>query len=63
MLYYGPISIWCDMIILIKHKVDWGLIPRQNQTQIKKYRIHENMKRFDHDYKVRDKFILTNNTA
>ena len=33
---------FCDMIIPIKHKVDWGLICQQKQTQINKDNIREN---------------------
>ena len=33
MLYSVPISIFCDIIILIKHEVDWELICQKNQTQ------------------------------
>ena len=48
------------MIILIKNKVDWELIHQRKQTQKIKI-ISENNKIVDHDYKVGDKFILTNN--
>ena len=52
-----------DMIILIKHRVDWELIIQQKQTQINKYNTQENKHRVDYDYKVGDKFMLTNHTA
>ena len=52
-----------DMIIPIKHKVDWELICRKNKTQINKDNTRKNIKRFDHDYKVRDKFMLNNHSA
>ena len=51
------------MIIPIKHTVDWGLIRQRNQTQIIKDNIRENRNQFDHDYNVRDKFMLTNHNA
>ena len=47
---------------MIKHKVDWELVCQKEQTQINKYRIRENCKIIDHDYKVRDKVIITNNS-
>ena len=40
-----------NMIIPIKHKVDWEIIHQQIQMLINKYIINENMKRVDHDYK------------
>ena len=51
------------MIIPIKHKVDWELICQKNQTQINKDNIRKNRNRVDHDYKVRDKVMITNHTA
>ena len=51
------------MIIPIKHKVDWGLIPQQRKTQINKENIRKNSKIVDHDYKLGDKFVITNNAA
>ena len=59
----GQLVFGRDIIILVKHKVDWDLIRQQKQTQINKYNIRENNKRVDHDYKVGDKFIITNNDA
>ena len=52
-----------DMILLIKHKVDWELICQKKQAQINKYNIRENNKRVDHDHKVGDRVMFTNNTA
>ena len=46
------------MILPIKHKVDWKLIPQKNQTQINKDNIRKNRNQVDHDYKVGDKFTL-----
>ena len=51
------------MIIPIKYKVDWELIHKQKQMQINKDNIRENNKGVDHNYKVGDKFMLTNNSA
>ena len=45
-----------DIILLIKHKVDWELICQKNQTQINTYNIHKNLKR------VGDKLMLNNKT-
>ena len=51
------------MILLIKHKVDWGLLFHQKQTQINKYIIREHNKRVEQDYKVRDKVKLVNKAS
>ena len=51
------------MILLINYNVDWELIRQKNYTQIDKDNIRKNINRVDHDYKVRDKVMLTNNTA
>ena len=53
----------CDMILLIKHTVDWELIRQQNQTQINNDIIHKNKHIVDYDYKVGDDFMITNHTA
>ena len=42
----GELLFGCDMILLIKHIVDWELIRQQNQTQINKHNIHENTQDF-----------------
>ena len=56
--------VFCsDMIILIKHRVYWELIRQRKQMQINKDNIHENIKRFDHDYKVLDKVMIDNHDA
>ena len=52
-----------DAILLIKHSVDWELIRQKKQTQINGDNTGENKHRFDYDYKVGDKVILTNHTA
>ena len=51
------------MVLAIKHTADWELICRKNQAKRNKENIRENIKRVDHDYKVQDKFIITNNAA
>ena len=62
---YSPeqLVFFRDMILLIKHMLDWKLIRQQNQTQINKDNIRENNKRVDHDYKFGDKVMLDNNAA
>ena len=52
-----------DIIILIKHNADWELIRQRNQNQINKDNIHKDINRVDHDYNVRDKFMINNNAA
>ena len=59
----GQLVFGRDMILLIKHKVDWELILQINRTQINKYNIHENSKRVDHNYKVGDKFMINDHDA
>ena len=49
------------MILLIKHTVDWWLIPQWKQTQINKDNIRENSKIVEHGYKVGDKVIIVDN--
>ena len=45
----GQLVIGRDMILLIKHKVDWGLIRQQKQSQIDKYNTRKNNKIVEHD--------------
>ena len=59
----GQLIFGRDMIILIKHTADWELIRQRKQAEIIKYSIQENKNQVDHDYKVRDKVILTKHTA
>ena len=59
----GQLLFGRDMILLINYKVDWELIRQKKYTQIDKDNIRKNINRVDHDYKVRDKVMLTNNTA
>ena len=51
------------MILLIKHKVGWELIRQQKLKRINKYDICKNNNKFDHNYKVVDKFMVDNNAA
>ena len=51
------------MILPIKHRVDWELLPQQKQTKINIDNTRENKYRVEYDYKVRDKFMITNHTA
>ena len=51
------------MIIVIKHEVDCQLICQKNQTQINEDNVHKNIKRYDHNYKFGDKFMLGNHAA
>ena len=59
----GQLVFGRDMIIPIKHKVDWELIRLKNQTQINRDNIHKNRHRVDYDYKVEDNVTLTKHTA
>ena len=49
-----------DIILPIKHKVDWQLIRQKNQSQNNKDNMHEKSKRVYHDFKVGYKVILNN---
>ena len=62
---YSPIQFIFgrDIIFPIKHRVDWELIRQQNQTQINRDNTRENKYIVDYDYKVGDKFMLTNHAA
>ena len=59
----GQLVFFCDMIISIKHKVDWELIPQRKQTKNNKDNVCENNKRVDHYYKARDKCMLNSYSA
>ena len=59
----GQLVFSRDMIIPIKHTVDWELILHRKQTKINKDNICENRHRVDHYYKVGDTVILTKHTA
>ena len=51
------------MILPIKHKVNSELIFQKKQMQINKDNIGKNIKIVDHNYKVGDKVMITNNSA
>ena len=59
----GQLLFCCDMILLIKHRVDWELILQKNQTQMNRDNTQKNKHRVDYDHKVGDKVIITNHTA
>ena len=59
----GQLIFGRDMILPIKHRVDWELIRQRKKTKINKDNTCENKHRVDYDYKVRDKFMLTNHTS
>ena len=52
-----------DIILPIKHNVNWELIRQKKQRKMNKYNIHKKNIRFDNKYKVADKGLLTNNAA
>ena len=56
----GQLIFGRDMILLVKYRVDWGLIRQQKKTQINRDNSRKNRHRFDYDYKVRDKSMLNN---
>ena len=56
--------IFChDIILPIKHRVDWEFIHQKKQAKINKDNARENKHRVEYDYKVGDKVMLTNHTA
>ena len=59
----GQLIFVRDMIIPIKHRVDWELIHHWKQTQINRDNARENKHRVDYEYKVGDNVILTDHTA
>ena len=59
----GELIFGRDMILPIKHTVDWELIRQRKQTQINKDNTQKNRHRVDHDYKVGDEVMLTKHTA
>ena len=52
-----------DMILPIKHEVDWELTCQVKNMQINRDNTQENKHRVFYDYKVGDKVMLTNHTA
>ena len=59
----GQLVFFRDMILPIKHTVDWELIRQQKQIQINKNNICKNRHTVDHKYKVGDNIMLTKYTA
>ena len=59
----GQLLFGCDINIPIKYMAYWKLIRHQNQTQINKDNIGKNGKILEHDYKVRDKVMLNDDSA
>ena len=59
----GQLIFVCDMILPIKHTVDWELPYQKNQEQINKYNTRENRNQVEHDYKFRDKIMLNKQPA
>ena len=59
----GQLIFGRDIIIQIKHRVDWELIRQRKQIQINRDKALDNKHRFDYDYKVGDKIMLTNHTT
>ena len=59
----GKLVFVSDMVLLIKHKVDWVFIRQQKQKQVLKDVIHEYIKTGDHTYKVGEKVMLNNHDA
>ena len=52
-----------DIIIPIKHTVDWESISQKNHMQINKDNIRKNRNQVDHNYDIGDKLIFTNHAA
>ena len=59
----GQLIFGRDMILPIKHRVDWELICQRKQTQINRDNAHENRHRVEHDYNAEDKVILPYHTV
>ena len=59
----GQLVFFCDMIILIKHKIYWELIRQKKQVQFNKDNIRENKHIVDHGYEVGDNIMLNNHTV
>ena len=58
----GQLIFGRDMILPIKHRVDWELICQQKQMQINRHKARDNKHIVYYDYKVGDKVMLTNHT-
>ena len=52
-----------DIIIPIKHIVDWELLRQKKQTQNNRDHSRKNIKRIEYNYKVEDKVILNNSAV
>ena len=63
MLSFRRIIIWTWYDSWDKHKVDREIICHQKQKQIIKDNIRKNIKRVDHNYKVRDKVMLNSHAT
>ena len=59
----GQLVSGLDMVLPIKHKVDWELMRKRKHLQINKHNIRKKIKRDKNDYKVGDKFMLNNSAA
>ena len=59
----GQLIFVHDMILPIKHKVNWESIRQKKRTRINKDNIRKNINRVDHDYNAEDKVILDNHTV
>ena len=59
----GQFVFFSDMIPPIKHMVHWELICQKKQTQTNKDNVRKNINIVNHNYKIRDKVMLVNNTA
>ena len=59
----GQLIFGRDIILLIKHRVDWELIRQIKQTQINRDSTRENKHRVDYYYKLGGKFMITYHTS
>ena len=59
----GQLIFGRDMILPIKHEVDWDLIRQKRQAQINRDNSREDRYRVDYDHKVSDNVMLTKHTA
>ena len=57
----GQLVFGQDIILLIKHKVNWKLILHRNQSHIQHDNVRENTSRVDQDCQSGDKFTLITN--
>ena len=51
------------MISPIKYKVDWGSMRQQKKMHMNKDNIRKNSEISDHEYKVKDTFMIADNDA